>query len=320
MMYDKITLVTGAGGFIGSHIVSLLADSGVTVRATDMRAPARLPAGVQFMQADLRNRDDVTPLLEGVDRIFHVAGICNLSTPYEKLRPVNVHAVDVITELALKKQVRRFVHMSSSSVYGLYNGTAFSEEAPCRPADSYGQSKFDGETIVRRRMAEGLQAVILRPCTVYGPGCNDGAGKVFSRPSDIPGIPGNGKQKLANVRVEDVSNAAIFLSQRDDAAGHIFNVSDDSSPTLEEALRLSAQVFRSRIKPVHVPLALLKIVARVEGAVAALRGKIPDLELEAVKYLYSDYIMDNSKLKNHGYKLLFPAFDTSMQELGERLK
>ncbi len=56
-------------------------------------------------------------------------------------------------------------------------------------------------------MREGLPAMIVHPCTVYGPRCNDIAGKVFSRPSAITAIPGHGKQLLSNIRAEDVWHA-----------------------------------------------------------------------------------------------------------------
>ena len=79
--------------------------------------------------------------------------------------------------------------------------------------DNYGRSKRDGENIVFNRMKEGLPAIIVRPCTVYGPRCNDGAGKVFSRPSAITAIPGSGNQKLSNIRAEDVADAVIYLSE-----------------------------------------------------------------------------------------------------------
>jgi UDP-glucose 4-epimerase len=130
----------------------------------------------------------------------------------------------------------RYIHVGSTSVYGPYRGTPLTEDAPRNPQDNYGRSKRDGEDIVWQRIAEGLAATITRPYTVYGPGCNDGAGKVFSRPTSITAIPGNGRQLLSNVRAEDVAAAVVHLSHLDEAVGKAFNIADDSHPTLEEAL------------------------------------------------------------------------------------
>ncbi|HQG32588.1 MAG TPA: NAD-dependent epimerase/dehydratase family protein, partial [Deltaproteobacteria bacterium] len=198
MDFDGITLVTGAAGFMGSHLVEYLAAKGVKVRATarprkDTSFFDRL--GVEYIGADLTRPETLPPLFKGgVDRIFHLGAICNFSTLYENLYPTNVLGVDRLTKLALEAKVKRYVHVGSTSVYGYYKGTPFREDSVRDPKDSYGRSKRDGEDVVWKRINEGLPAVITRPCTVYGPRCNDGAGKAFSRPTAITAIPGSGKQ------------------------------------------------------------------------------------------------------------------------------
>lgn len=110
MTYSGISLVTGAVGFLGSHVVECLAKNGVSVRATarprqDISFFERL--GVAYVGADLSKPSTLLPLFEGnVDRVFHVDGICNFSTSYEKLYPVNVKGVEEITRLALEKKVK----------------------------------------------------------------------------------------------------------------------------------------------------------------------------------------------------------------------
>ena len=315
------TLVTGAAGFIGQELVRQLTSRNVSVRATDIREPARTCSpnpDLEFVKADICNPRQVAELFEGVDRVIHSAGICNLTASYKSLERVNVAGTALTSGLALENDVDCFVHMSSTSVYGTYKGQPFDEESECIPEDNYGKSKLAGEEQVRLRMAQGLNAIILRPCTVYGPGCNDGAGKVFSRPSAIGGIPGDGRQKLANVRVEDVAAAAIFLSETESTFGKTCNIADNSQPELEEALIIAAETFGSKISKRHVPLSLMKIVARVKGGVARLRHKIPDLEYEAIKYLYDDYVVDNSRLISTGFKLIYPDFRTSMNNLAAK--
>lgn len=319
MKFTATTLVTGANGFIGFELLKELSkDKNLRIRVTDLRKD-RIETlqhpNIEFVKADILREEELRPLFDGVDRIFHVAGICNLSTVYNTLKPINVNAVDKITDLALEKKVKAYIHFSSSSVYGTYKGNPFQETDLCFPMDSYGKSKYDGEQIVTSKIPKGLNALILRPCTVYGPGCNDGAGKVFSRPGKIAGIPGNGKQKIANVRVEDVTSAAIYLSERESVFGGIFNIADDSHPSLEEALSLAAEAFGSKINKVHIPLGLLKVLAKLGAPIAKLRRKIPDLEYEAIKYLYNDYYMDNRKLKSVGYALKYPDFKSSILKM-----
>lgn len=321
MEFHGITLVTGAAGFMGSHLVEFLAAKGVRVRASarprkDTSFFDRL--GVEYIPADLTKPDTLPRLFEGeVDRIFHLGAICNFSTPYQSLAPTNVEGVKKITQLALKKGVKRYVHVGSTSVYGYYQGTPFREDSPRNPQDNYGKSKRDGEDVVWGRIKEGFPAIITRPCTVYGPRCNDGAGKAFSRPSSITAIPGSGRQLLSNVRAEDVAAAVYHLSLTDAAVGQAYNLAEDTHPTLEEALKMASEAFGTKPPATHLPLWLVKIVAKLDGAVSARKGRIPDLELDAVKYLYADYVVDNSKLKKTGYRMIYPDFRQSMKQIGE---
>lgn len=321
MEFNGITLVTGAAGFMGSHLVEFLVGKGVRVRASarprkDTSFFDRL--GVEYVPADLTKPETLPRLFAGgVDRVFHLGAICNFSTPYESLYPTNVEGVKLITGLALKNGVKRYIHVGSTSVYGYYRGTVFKEDSPREPQDSYGTSKRNGEDVVWSRIKEGLPAIITRPCTVYGPRCNDGAGKAFSRPSSISAIPGSGKQLLSNVRAEDVAAAVYHLSFLDSAVGQAFNLAEDTHPTLEEALVMSAEAFGTKHPKLHLPLGLVKIVAKVDGALSARKGRIPDLELDAVKYLYNDYVVDNSKLKATGYRMIYPDFSESMKQMGK---
>lgn len=321
MEFNGITLVTGAAGFMGSHLVEYLVKKGVRVRATarprkDTSFFDRL--GVEYVAADVTKPETLPPLFEGgVDRVFHLGAICNFSTPYEKLYPTNVQGVERITELALKRGVRRYIHVGSSSVYGYYTGKPFTEDSERNPGDSYGRSKRDGEDVVWRRIREGLPAIITRPCTVYGPRCNDGAGKAFSRPTSISAIPGSGTQLLSNVRAEDVAAAVDHLSYLDSAVGQAYNLAEDTHPALEEALLMASRAFGTKPPALHLPLWLVKTVARFDGAMSARKGRIPDLELDAVKYLYEDYVVDNSKLKATGYRMIYPDFAKSMEQISE---
>ncbi len=298
MIFDGISLVTGAAGFMGSHMVERLVQQGIRVRATSR--PGKDVSffdrpGVEFVGADLTRPETLPPLFEGdVDRVFHLGAVCNFSTPYKKLYPANVAGVEALSARALEKGVKRFIHVTSTSVYGKYKGGPFREEDPREPCNDYGRSKKEGEDVVFQRLKEGLPAVIARPCAVYGPRCNDGAGKVFSRPCAISAIPGDGRRRLSNIRAEDVAAALLHLSLLDDAEGEAYNLAEDAHPTLEEALAIAAETFGVRPPTLHLPLGVVRIAARISGFFAGLAGTIPDLEYDATEFLYDDYIVDNT--------------------------
>jgi nucleoside-diphosphate-sugar epimerase len=321
MEFKGITLVTGAAGFMGRHLVEYLARRGVRVRAT--ARPRKDTSffdnlGAEFVGADLTKPETLPPLFEGgVDRIFHLGAICNFSTPYKDLYPTNVIGVDRITTLAMEAGVKRYVHCGSTSVYGPYTGKPFTEDSPRNPQDNYGRSKRDGENVLWKKIEAGLPGIVTRPCTVYGPGCNDGAGKAFSRPTSIAAIPGGGKQLLSNIRAEDVAAAVDHLSYLDDAVGKAFNLADDSHPAVEEALTLAARAFGTKPPKIHLPLEILKVVALADGYISGKKNKIPDLEYDAVRYLCDDYVVDNSRLKAAGFKFMYPDFRESMKQMSE---
>jgi UDP-glucose 4-epimerase len=133
-------------------------------------------------------------------------------------------------------------------------------------------------------------------------------------------IPGSGRQLLANVRPEDVAAAVIHLSHLDEAVGKAFNIADESRPTLEEALTIAARAFGTNPPKLHLPLAVVKAFARIGGFISRMRGQIPDLEYDAVRYLSSDYVVDITRLKDTGYKFIYPDFEGSMKQLAEWYK
>lgn len=321
MKFSGITLVTGAAGFMGSHVVEHLAKAGVNVRATarprkDLSFFENL--GVEYVAADLTKPETLPALFEGnVDRVMHLGAICNFSTPYEKLYSTNVNGVDLITDLAIEKGVKRFVHVTSTSVYGLYKGIRFVEDGPREPNTDYGRSKRDGEDVLFKKIDKGLNAILLRPCTVYGPRCTDGAGKAFSRPTDIAAIPGKGDVLLSNVRAEDVAAAVDHASKLDVKPGEAFNIADGSYPSLEEALTEAALAFGKKPPKLHLPIAIVKVAAKVDGLISGMKGKIPDLEYDATKFLYDDYIVDNTKIIKTGFKYKYPDFKKSMAEIAK---
>jgi nucleoside-diphosphate-sugar epimerase len=107
------------------------------------------------------------------------------------------------------------------------------------------------------------------------------------------------------------------LSLLEDAVGQAYNIVDDSRPALEQALRLAAEAFGTKSPGIHLPLPLVKAVAWVDGTLSAFRGKVPDLEVDAVNYLYDDYVVDNTKLRETGFVCEYPDFEESIRQLGE---
>src|SRR2546430_514276 len=176
--------VTGAGGFIGSALTSLLLDRGWDVAALDLpRALGRVPAGARRIGLDIRNQSALREALRGVQVLFHTAALFDLAAAWDDLYAVNVEGVGQVCAAARARRIERVITWSSSSVYG---GTARpqppAENAPVpsqRP-HPHSASQWLGERLARApAITDGLDVIVVRPAGGYGPGSAQGFGQAL---------------------------------------------------------------------------------------------------------------------------------------------
>jgi nucleoside-diphosphate-sugar epimerase len=177
-----LSLVTGACGFMGTHMVETLVAAGHRVRATDLasalghddRKAGRFPSvlhklGVEVVASDMTRPESLAPLVQGVDYVFHVAAVFSYSAPRELLERVNVEGTRALLDLLEKeKQLKRLVVWGAGGVYGLPNATnlPFREEMPADPPNAYLESKSEQEKLVMEfGRAHELPYSIIRPTT-----------------------------------------------------------------------------------------------------------------------------------------------------------
>ncbi len=180
----RSALVTGAGGFIGSHLVAALIERGVSVRALvrytsrgDRGALAWLDDGVaddvEVVLGDVRDPESVAAATAGVDVVFHLAA--QIAIPYSYVNPRDFFETNVLGSLnvaraALDNGVGRVVHTSTSEVYGTAQTVPITEEHPLETQSPYAASKLGGDKLMDsfHRSFE-LPMTVLRPFNTYGP-------------------------------------------------------------------------------------------------------------------------------------------------------
>jgi len=310
-MIGERVLITGACGFVGSHMVELLASRGCSVVATDIRADpivTEIP-NVEFHISDLTRKKTLEPLFDGIERVFHVAALFDYRAPWEQLYQVNVAGTKHLCEAALNDDLESMVVWSSGSVYGMPDEIPAKETTTLKPINNYEKSKVEQEKAAFEFFKQnGLPVTILRPASIYGPRSKQGTAVLIFMLSkgEFPAIPGDGRSRPATVHVRDVVGAAEYLSGKQTAIGESFNIGDDSKYSIEDLLLAAAEMLGVRIRKLHVPIWALNLYASWSEWQAKRKGRRTEVERESIRYLVYDSLLDNSKIKATGYRLLYP--------------
>jgi UDP-glucose 4-epimerase len=247
------TVVTGGVGFIGSHLVTQLAHSGVETVVVDVREPASPIRGVDYVVADLRSRDQAQGALDGANVVFHLAG--TLDAPGSIRDPATDFESNAVTTLnvlraAAAAGARRFVFASSALVYGSPSSCPVNEDAPPQPIFPYAESKYACERLIASfGKAHQMSYIIGRTFVTYGPGEPSTARAEVSQYlraliSGVgPHVLGNPDAKTRDfIHVFDVVDALVTL-----AAGPvtgIVNIGTGRETTLRELTEIAAAALR----------------------------------------------------------------------------
>ncbi|MBN1947621.1 MAG: NAD(P)-dependent oxidoreductase [Bradymonadales bacterium] len=333
------SLVTGACGFIGTHVVEDLVSAGHTVIATDVpaaceaddRKAGKFPGvlrelGVTLRPADIRNKAELAEVVEPVDYVFHIASVFNYHAPWELYRSVNIEGTRNLLELVQERAsgLKRFVLWGAGGTYGLprYQDGPFHEEMPAAPGNDYLRSKWFQEHLTMRFCGQNhISYSILRPTTVYGPRQVYGFGKVMmqnaiANPVVVPACL-TGRVPL--IHAKDVAGAALHLATTKGGEG-IFNVNDDTVITTVELMELFAEWGGHRcVKiPYLTPGMLTRTANLAAGFFELVHALVPafesPIERPTIEYLTASFEYDNSKLKGSGYRFHYPEGRVGLRE------
>lgn len=290
------TLITGASGLLGGHLITALRQRGDDIHALALvdEDTSHLEArNVTIHRGDVRQPETLAPAMRDVDLVFHLAGMMGFWLPIEDYRAVNVTGTENVCRAALAAGVRRLVHISSWTVYGMNIGQPAREDFPLRPFyEPYAVTKTEGDKLVQRLIAqEGLPAVIIRPGTFFGPGDRLHFGRMADRVVKGTGIVvGRGDNALPFVYVTDVVQGLMLASERPEAVGRAFNITNDHPITQEQMLRAIAEELGAQPPRIHVPYSALYAASwaaeRVEAIVKT--GKQPIVTRLGVKLFGTD--------------------------------
>lgn len=283
--------VTGGAGFIGSSLVRVLLKAGADVVAYDNLATGKIEnlAGCAdevgraptFVHGDIRDREKLARALPGVDYVFHLACLGvrhSIHSPFENL-DVNARGTLSVLAEARAAKAKRFVHTSTSEVYGTAKTVPMTEDHPTDPHTVYGASKLDGECCARAFFrCYGAPVVIVRPFNAYGPRSHSegDSGEVIPRflvralVGKAPVIFGAGSQTRDFTHVYDTAAALARAAVTPGIEGETFNVGAGREIRVDElAHTVVKAVGRPELAAEHIearPGDVLRLYASSEKA------------------------------------------------------
>ncbi len=230
--------ITGISGFLSINLVRYLLDHGYTdiagIDLVDFTYPER--DKIDFLQGDIRHPDEVRESMKGADIVIHTAAALPLYTP-EEIYSTDIEGTRIVLEQAREYGVKRFIHISSTAVYGVPDHHPLFETDPVDGVGPYGEAKVKAEEICFENRQKGMCVPVIRPKYFVGPERLGVFAIFYEWASEGRGFPmiGNGKNRYQFLDVEDLC-AAIYacMTLEEEKTNDTFNIGAAEFTTMKQ--------------------------------------------------------------------------------------
>ncbi len=302
-----IAVVTGANGFVGSHLVDLLLEKKFEVRCL-IRKTSNLKwlegKNVQIINSGLQDKTGLRKAFENAEYIFHVAGVVKSKTK-EGYFEGNVENTKALLDTALefKDTIKRFLIVSSQTAVGpSKKNEIVNEETPCNPITTYGRSKLAQEKLAESYM-DKIPITICRATAVYGE--RDTEIFIFFKTFNkgLMTQVGFDKKEVCLLHVIDLVNGLYLAAVSEKAADQIYFISSEKFYTWEEIGNVTSKVMGKKAVKVKIPHFIVFTIAAIAQFFALSSKKPATLNIEKAKDLTQSYwTCDTSKaIRDFGY-------------------
>jgi nucleoside-diphosphate-sugar epimerase len=284
----KVVAVTGATGFVGSHLIHRLAETGWTIRILARRMPSAAltpKAPLEIVLGDLADADALRRLAEGADTVIHLAGIVKARHRAEFARVNAAGTEAVVAALSDAAPRARLVHVSSLAA----------REPALSP---YCRSKRDGEAAVER-IADRQPVTILRPPAIYGPGDVEILPLFKAALRGLCPYPGRADGRVSLIHVADFAQAVVKTAEAAALPDLRYEI-DDGHPAgygWPEIAAALGETFGRKVRLVRVPRPAMLGIAGLVEAHRRLGGELTALCLDKLRELYHpDWVVHGPRL------------------------
>jgi nucleoside-diphosphate-sugar epimerase len=296
-------LVTGANGFVGSHLVEHLLDRGYDVfclarKTSDLSFLAGLK--LEYRYGDVTDIASLREALKGIDFVFHLAGLTKGKTREEYLRANSLGTKNLISAcFEVNPDVKKFVYVSSQAAAGpCGDSKPLDEDADCQPITDYGSSKLEGEKEVLA-FKDKIPVSIIRPPAVYGPRDKDIL--FFFRMVNKGIIPlfGFGESYISLIYVKDLVRGIILAGESPNSSGKTFFLADEKFYSWSEAGEIIKKVLGVKAFKLRIPKFLLFTFATFSEMIARLKAESALVNLQKAREISQRFwLCDASKAKD----------------------
>ncbi|KFO66473.1 hypothetical protein ER57_17215 [Smithella sp. SCADC] len=282
-------LVTGATGFIGSHLVEALLQRGVQVRCL-VRNKELLgwlkDYPVEFVVGDCREKNSLIQGVKDVDQVFHIAGVTKAVREKNYFEANSMGTENLVRAcIQHNTQLKKFIYLSSQAAAGPFLcGRLKKESDPCEPVSPYGKSKLLGEELALTHSHE-LPLLILRPCAVYGPRDKSFYTLCKCLSKRIKPCFSDHDQLISMCYIQDLVQAILLAAESQTENGEIFFLSDGQDYRMHEISDVFAQAMEINALELPLPKQMLfgmaflaECFSRVSGKPSIMsRGKVEEM-------------------------------------------
>ena len=303
MTRERKVLVTGAGGFIGKHLVRDQLARGHEVTATDVDLgeleAMKLEGRLTCRKVDVRSRKEMGPCMKDADVVFHLAAAHLEVTEDEAyFEDVNARATKELAKIAAEEGVSRFVHCSTAGIYGPLANLPADEETPAAPDIAYERSKLAAEkALLAESLRTGLHTVILRPAWVYGPLCPRTLKLVRAIARRRFFFVGDGDNLRHPVYITDILQAFERAAVQAVPPGEILLAAGPETVTVRHLVTAIAEELGMTYSPPRVPAWLMEPVCFSVEKIATIAGATPPFSRRSLKFFSESSAFDISRAK-----------------------